>query len=168
MTSKRPNLLAGRAVDPLDARAARSVALDALGRRDYASEDLRRKLLEKGYDPTIVAEVIEGLSARRLLDDRRYVDNFIGFRAARGHGPVRVRADLCEIGVPLELVDEGLRSYGDWVDQMLKARRKRFGEVLPADDAEKRRQAGFLKVRGFTGEQIRLALDLETDIDVDM
>jgi regulatory protein len=154
-------------MDPLDARAARVAALDALARRDHASEELRRKLLDKGYDPAVVGELIERLCAERLVDDRRFVENFIGFHAARGQGPVRVRADLRKIGLPGELVEDGVEAYSDWIGQLRKARQKKFGADLPTDYADRQRQARFLGYRGFTGAQIRMALGFDTDFDVD-
>ena len=67
-TSKRLNALAGRPVESLDARAARVAALDALARRDYASEDLRLKLIEKGYDPQYGARPMRRAVERYLED----------------------------------------------------------------------------------------------------
>jgi regulatory protein len=151
----------------LDARAARVAALDALARRDYASGDLRRKLLDKGYDPTVVDGVVERLCSEKLVDDRRYVESFVSYRAARGQGPHRVRADLRKIGLQGELVERGLAAYGDWIADLRKARQKKFGAELPTHYADKQRQARFLGYRGFTGAQIRLALGFDTDIDVD-
>ena len=86
-TPKRRSIASRREVEPLDARAARVAALDALARRDHASEELRRKLLDKGYDAAVVAPLIERLCAEKLLDDRRYMENFVAYHAARGHGP---------------------------------------------------------------------------------
>jgi regulatory protein len=170
-TSKRRDAPAGpgtgTVVDPLDSRAARAAALDALARRDYASEDLRRKLLEKGYDPTVAAGVIERLCGEKLVDDHRYVESFVSYHAARGQGPHRVRADLRRIGLQQEIVEQGLAAYGDWIADLQKAREKKFGAQLPTHYADKQRQARFLGYRGFTGAQIRLALGFDTDIDVD-
>jgi regulatory protein len=168
VTSKRRKTLPGPEIDPLDSRAARVAALDSLARRDHASEDLRRKLLEKGYDPAVVGEVIERLHAEKLLDDRRYVENFIGFRAARGQGPLRIRVDLRKLGLADDVVEDGVGAYGDWVAQLRRARQKKFGAKLPTDYADRQRQVRFLGYRGFTGAQIRLALGFDTDIDVDM
>ena len=170
-TSKRRDAPAGPGtgslVDALDSRAARSAALDALARRDYASEDLRRKLLDKGYDPTVVANLIERLCTEKLVDDRRYVESFVSYRAARGQGPLRVRADLRKIGLQGEIVEQGLAAYGDWIADLRSARQKKFGAQLPTHYADKQRQARFLGYRGFTGAQIRLALGFDTDTDVD-
>ena len=170
-TSKRRDAAAGPGtgppVDALDSRAARVAALDALARRDYASEDLRRKLLDKGYDPTAVAGVIERLCSEKLVDDRRYVESFVSYRAARGQGPQRVRADLRKIGLEGEIVEQGLTAYGDWIADLRRARQKKFGAQLPTLYADKQRQARFLGYRGFTGAQIRVALGFDMDIDAD-
>jgi regulatory protein len=166
-TSKRRDALARAELDPLDARAARVAALDALARRDHASSDLQRKLLDKGFDPTVVGEVVQRLCAEKLLDDRRYVENFVGLHAARGQGPTRVRAELRQSGLEGDLVEEGIRAFGGWIDELRRARQKKFGLQLPTDYADRQRQARFLGQRGFTGAQIRMALGFDTDIDVD-
>jgi regulatory protein len=138
-----------------------------LARRDHASEDLRRKLLDKGYDPTVVAHVIERLCGEKLVDDRRFLESFISYHAARGQGPHRVRAELRKSGLQGEIVEQGLAAYGDWIADLRKARQKKFGAQLPTHYADKQRQARYLGYRGFTGAQIRLALGFDMDIDVD-
>lgn len=168
MTSKRRDALTRERADPLDPRAARVAALDALARREHASGDLRRKLIDKGFNPALVDEVIGRLTTEKLIDDRRYVENFIGFRALRGQGPLRVRADLRKIGVTGDLIEEGMRSFSDWLGPLRKAREKKFGTRLPTDYADRQRQARFLGYRGFTSAQIRMALGFDTDIDEDV
>jgi len=138
-----------------------------LARRDRASEELRRTLLEKGYDREIVGGVIDRLVDERLLDDRRYVDNFVSYHAARGIGPVRVRAELRKLGLQGELVENCIAAFPDWIGQMHSARKKKFGATLPAEFADKQRQARFLGYRGFTGAQIRTALGFDTDLQAD-
>ena len=155
-------------VDPLDSRAARVAALDSLARRDHSSGDLRRKLLDKGYDPAVVGDVIERLCVEKLLDDRRYVENFVSLHAARGQGPLRVRADLRKMGMQGAVVEDAVGAYPDWLAQLRKAHQKKFGAQLPTHYADRQRQARFLGYRGFTGAQIRMALGFDTDLDVDM
>jgi len=164
-TSKRRNALGRQAVEPLDARAARVAALDALARRDYASEDLRRKLLEKGYDAVVVVPLLDALRAEKLLDDRRYAENFVAYHAARGQGPLRVRADLRRHGLEGPLVEECLDAYPEWIVHLREARQKKFGAKLPSTYADKQRQVRFLGYRGFTSAQIRTALGFDVDLD---
>lgn len=166
-TSKRRNALVRPAAEPQDARAARVFALDALARRDYASADLRRKLLEKGYDANVVALTIDALCAEKLLDDRRYMENFVGFHAARGQGPLRVRLDLNRHGLQGQDVEECIAAYPDWLKHLSAARLKKFGAQLPKNYADRQRQARFLSYRGFTSAQIRMALGFDVELDAD-
>jgi regulatory protein len=140
-------------------------ALGALARRDHATEDLRRKLLEKGYDAVVVAPLLEALRAEKLLDDKRYTENFVAYHAARGQGPVRVRAELRRHGLEGELVGECLDAFPDWIVQLRKARQKKFGAKLPDHYADRQRQSRFLGYRGFTSAQIRTALGFDIDLD---
>lgn len=167
MTSKRRNALAGRPVEPLDARAARVAALDALARRDYASEDLRLKLIEKGYDASVVSPLLDALRDEKLLDDWRYLENFVAYHAARGQGPRRVRLDLLRHGLKGPLVEEYLGAYADWLAHLQKARMKKFGAELPKNYADRQQQVRFLSYRGFTSAQIRMALGFDIEIESD-
>jgi regulatory protein len=154
-------------VDPLDGRAARAAALEILSRRDYSSGELRSRLLGKGYDPGVIAELIERLSAERLLDDARYLENFVAYHASRGQGPNRVREDLRRLGLPGAEIEATLAAYPDWPSQLKRAREKKFGTSLPTNYADRQRQARFLAYRGFSGAQIRTAMGFDTDLDAD-
>src|SRR5580700_10325844 len=152
-------------VEPLDARAARVAALDALARRDYSSEDLRLKLIEKGYDASVVLPLLDALRDEKLLDDRRYLENFVAYHAARGQGPVRIRVDLRRHGLQGSLVEEYLDAYPDWIRLLKKERLKKFGVKPPMNQADRQRQARFLSYRGFTSAQIRMALGFDIELD---
>ena len=143
-TSKRRNALGRHEVDPLDARAARAAGLDALARRDHSSGDLRRKLLEKGYDAEVVAPLLDALRGEKLLDDRRFTENFVNYHAARGQGPLRVRADLRRHGVEGILAEECLDAFPDWISHLRRARQKKFGAAPPSNYPDRQRQARFL------------------------
>jgi regulatory protein len=167
-TPRKPSFRSvAREVDPLDCRAARAAALDALSRRDHSSEELRGKLLGRGYDGTLVAELLDRLSAEKLLDDGRYLENFVAYHAGRGQGPNRVRAKLRDLKLPGAQIDAALTLYPDWLAQLRRAREKKFGTSLPTNYADRQRQAQFLAYRGFSGAQIRSALGLDIDFDAD-
>jgi regulatory protein len=138
-----------------------------LARRDRAAAELRTRLAEKGFDAAVVGELIERLRAERLLDDRRYLDNFVAYHAGRGQGPNRLRADLRKLGLQAADIESALGAYPDWIVQLARARQKKFGTSRPTHYADRRRQARFLAYRGFTGAQIRAALGFDTDLDVD-
>jgi regulatory protein len=142
-------------------------ALDALARRDYASEDLRLKLTEKGYDAAVVASLLEALRAEKLLDDFRYMENFVAYHAARGQGPTRIRMDLRRHGLQGPVVEDYLGSFPDWIAQLKTVRQKKFGAALPKNYVDRQKQAKFLGYRGFTSAQIRTALGFDVDLDAD-
>ena len=58
------------------------------------------------------------LRGEKLLDDRRYLENFVAYHAARGQGPLRVRLDLRRHGLQGPLVEEYLDAYPDWIAQL--------------------------------------------------
>ncbi len=128
---------------------------------------MRRKLAEKGYDAAVVDGVVDRVKAEHLVDDRRFVENFVAAHAERGQGPLRVRAELRKFGQLGTLVDESLQAYPDWVEQARKLRQRKFGATAPGSAAERARQARFLGYRGFTSAQVRGALGFDVELDLD-
>ena len=126
---------------------------------------MRLKLLEKGYDACVVAPLLDALRDEKLLDDRRYLENFVAYHAARGQGPLRIRSELRRHSLQGPQIEEYLETFPDWIAQLLRARQKKFGAQLPANYADRQCQARFLGYRGFTGAQIRMALGFDVDLD---
>jgi len=159
---KKPDSAAAEA----DERTVRTAALALLAGRDFGRAELARRLERRGYPAEVVAAVVEGLVAERLLSETRFVEQFIRQHAGRGHGPMRIRAELRERGVPDAEVEAGLEAAGeDWVSIARDVRRRRFGLSPPGDYAERARQARFLQYRGFSADHIRAALGPGDDID---
>jgi len=159
---KKPDSAATEA----DERTVRTAALALLAGRDFGRTELARRLERRGYREDVVAAVVEGLVAERLLSETRFVEQFIRQHAGRGHGPARIRAELRERGVPAEEIEAGLDAAAeDWAALARDARRRRFGLSPPGDYAERARQARFLQYRGFSNEQIRAALGPGEDTD---
>ncbi|MHB1871965.1 MAG: regulatory protein RecX [Steroidobacteraceae bacterium] len=148
-----------------DPRSARAAAVALLARRDHFSAELRRKLLERGFEPAAASEALEALLAERLLDDARCLERFVAYRAERGQGPLRIALDLKTHGVPAELIGPALEAAGDWRALARTVRRRRFGAAAPADWSEKARQARFLQYRGFSSDDIRAAIGAELELD---
>ncbi|MBS0614918.1 MAG: regulatory protein RecX [Proteobacteria bacterium] len=150
-------------VDPEDARAARVAALDMLARRDLPAAQVIERLERRGYAPATAAAVAAVLVTENLVNERRYVEHFVAYHAGRGQGPIRVRAELRQDGVDPILIDEFIDAYAEWEARAREARQKKFGPHVCDDYTEKARQSRFLAYRGFTGAQIRSALDFDPD-----
>jgi regulatory protein len=152
---RKPDPSAGEA----DEKTIRTAALALLVGREFGRAELGRRLLRRGYPPDGVSAVVERLVAERLLSESRFVEQFVHQHARRGHGTVRIRADLRERGVEDEEIEAGLEAAGeDWTAIARDVRRRRFGVSPPGDYRERARQARFLQYRGFSADQIRAAL----------
>lgn len=158
----RSRVTAEDARNPTRVRAA---AIAHLARRDFAGGELRRKLTQQGYAEELVTELIEELVGEGVLNDARYVENFVSYHADRGEGPLRIESELQQFDVAAELIRAALDSGPDWKARARDVRTRRFGPETPDTWPQKAKQARFLQYRGFTGDQIRAALgpDFEPD-----
>jgi regulatory protein len=74
---------------------------------------------------------------------------------------------LRQRGLADELIEACLSEYPAWLGHLEEVRRKKFGAGAPASLLERHRQMRFLAYRGFTSAQVRTALGIDTDIDLD-
>jgi regulatory protein len=115
---------------------------------------------KKGCAEAIAAEVVRQLEAERLLSDDRFMESLIQARRNRGYGPLRIQKELQEKGVAPEAIADWLDATSrDWIDDIRRVQRKKFGAHLPRNYTERARQARFLQYRGFTYDQIQQLLD---------
>jgi len=136
----------------------RRIAMDLLARREHTLLELRRKLDSRGLPAELVETALAQLTGEGLISEQRFAESFVGSRARRGQGPVRIRGELLQRGVDEALADQALDDAGcDWVELAREVRGKRFGRGMPESYPERARQSRFLQYRGFTGEQIRAA-----------
>ena len=141
-----------------DAKTVEAAAVRLLARREHSIEELRRKLLSKGYPPDTIEPVVQKLAGKRLVSDERFTSSFVHHHAKRGQGPLRIRAALRQQGIADSQVDEALQSADvDWVQLAREVRRRKFGAVSPRSLGERAKQARFLQYRGFDAEQLRAA-----------
>jgi regulatory protein len=154
--------------DPAKMRtAARNTAIGLLARREHAQSEIKRKLKDRGYDNELTLEVIDDLTGQRLLSDERFAAMFIRSRAERGQGPVRLRAELRQLQIPVEQIDRLLVAAAiDWDESALSVRLRKFGKQPSNGMAERAKQVRFLQYRGFTASQIRVALNGECEDDL--
>jgi regulatory protein len=148
---------------PPDAKAVEAAAVRLLARREHSTEELRRKLLAKGYPPETIEPVIQKLAGKRLVSDERFTSSFVHHHAKRGQGPVRIRAELRQQGIADSHVEQALRSAEvDWVRLAREVRRRKFGATPPRSLGERAKQSRFLQYRGFDAEQLRAAFREES------
>ena len=144
-----------------DPNSSYAYAITLLARRDFSSGELSRRLAERGYAELAIGPVVEELLATNKLNDERYSQNFVAYRARRGHGPARIRSQLKSSGLDRSLIDDAVKGDDapDFLALARAVRSRKFGPDIPADRKERARQARFLQYRGFSTDHIRAVLE---------
>jgi len=151
--------------DLADVEAAERAALRALARRAHARGDLRRRLVRKQHPPAAVDAALERLTARGLLDDGRFAEQYAALRATRGKGPARLLRDLVAQGGERRTAEDAVGRALEYegIDPQLEARavaakRARQLDGLPVP-VRKRRLLAFLLRRGYGGPQLKALVE---------
>ncbi|MCR9277517.1 MAG: recombination regulator RecX [Pseudomonadaceae bacterium] len=134
-------------------------AMRILAGREHSKVELKRKLLSRSFDETIVESTLERLAEDGLQSDERFTESFVRSRINRGQGPVRIRMELLERGIADSMVAPHLdmgTSY--WLKIAREIRERRFGEIPDSSDKSWSRQARFLSQRGFPSDVVMRAL----------
>lgn len=140
---------------PDQAPSLKTRSLQWLAGREHSRQELRAKLLRVAADADAAAEVdrlLDQLESSGLLNAARFIESRVHARAAR-FGNRRIEYELRQHGLaPDAATQDRLRAT-----ELTRARdvwRKKFGR-LPANPAERAKQARFLAARGFSGEIVR-------------
>jgi len=120
---------------------------------------LERKLAARGYDTAVIAAALDRLAAHGALDESRLAEAYVAERARKGFGPLRIRAELRDKGLPDAAIDPQLHAMNDaWPALLTQAHDRRFGPAPPTDHADQGRRGRFLESRGFPAELIHRLL----------
>ena len=142
----------------MTAEETRKKALSLLERRDYGSEELCAKLVEKGAEPDEARAAVRHMVRVGFIDDARYAAMVVRHYAAKGYGVGRVREELRRRKLDRELWDAALAELpepDETVDALLRAKLR--GKAADRDTI---RKAGAALVRrGFTWEAVKAATD---------
>jgi regulatory protein len=131
-----------------------------LARREHSRSELHDKLLKKGCAEAVATETVKRLEQECLVSDDRFMESLIQARRNRGYGPLRIQKELQEKGVTAEAIERWLDVSGrEWLEDIRRVQRKKFGARLPKSYPERARQARFLQYRGFTYDQIQKVLN---------
>lgn len=150
--------------------AVRAQSLSLLARAEHSRFMVVQKLLARGHDATITAEVLDALEEEGLLDDERFAESWVRHRIRRHpEGPSALIAGLRHRGVAADIadavVDRVLEVEGvSMEDEVRNLTRK----LLRARDATPRKVAARLLRRGFAAALVRRIVEEESDWENDM
>lgn len=134
--------------------AVRRVAMDLLARREHGRVELTRKLRQRGAADELIDAALDRLTEQGLLCEARYLHSFVASRARGGYGPLRIREELAQRGLPREAIEQALNEAEiDWSEQLRNVWQRKFGQ-LPVDARERAQQGRFLAYRGYPLELI--------------
>ena len=131
-------------------------AIHLLSMREHSVKELQDKLSAKSEDADTVLAVMDFLLENDYVSDTRFTEAFIRSKANRGHGPIKIRAELRGKGVSSLMIDEYLdASAGVWFDNAAQLYDKKYGEEPVSDYNTWSKRARFLQGRGFTMDHIQ-------------
>ena len=133
---------------------AKERMLHLLEASDRTEAELRRRLREGCFPPEAVEAAIDYGKRRRYVDDRRYAENYVSFRAA-SRSRRQLEAELAARGISRDLARECLEEIQiDEGEQVRRLLEKRGFDPENADEGERRRTMALLSRRGFSYEAI--------------
>jgi regulatory protein len=136
-------------------RSLRRVGMDFLARREHSEQELRRKLKVRADYVDEVESVLQKLKDEGLQSDERFTEAYVNHRVNAGIGPLKIGYELRQKGIDESLSEAILEPMEEqWEPMMRRQRERKYGEVIPADYAERMKQARFLQNRGFSPESV--------------
>jgi regulatory protein len=128
-------------------------ALEALSRKERTVGEMVAWLVERDFQPSQVAGVIERLIDAGALDDERFARRFAeDKRELRGWGPERIAEALAARGIDRAQIDAALAvdDRSAQLERAIDLLRGRGGDVR--DELGRARALGYLARRGYDTE----------------
>ena len=136
---------------------SREKALELVSQRQMSARELNKKLRDKGADEETADYCVQWIMERGLLDEERYAAAIVRHYAAKGYGEGRVRQELMRRGVPRDLWDDALSAMPEDRSRLDRLVASKLRD--PGDRDAVRKLSASLCRRGYSGEEIREALE---------
>jgi len=143
-----------------------------LSGRDHGAEELKRKLVRKGFSESMSSKVVTEFREKDLLNDKSYALKFAQDKYhLKQWGPRKIQSALFKKGVSNQIITEvihELKSNINPVDTCIELALKRRRHFLREPDSFKRKQKIFryLAGKGYSSDKIKKALpNIEKQLD---
>ena len=145
-------------------QSAKQSAVRYLSRRDHAEQELRQKLLARGYGQAEADEALAFCQDYNWLDDARFAERLRSNGIAKGWGPLRIRQEMAFKGIHDAIVRQQFADDEfDWYQHARQVAVRKYGDSPMETAKEKARRLRFMQSRGFDLEQIKYALDVDDE-----
>lgn len=141
-------------------RVARDKLLAALARREHSRAELKQKYAQ-AFAQDLLDEIIAELIAKDWQNDARFAAQFVRSAVAKGQGRIKIHYGLSQHQIDEALISELLDDV-DWAAQVRAVYARKYR--TPAQSmAEKAKRQRFLAQRGFSYDDINLAMKNNDD-----
>jgi regulatory protein len=149
---------------PEPPRNAEDSALKALSRRDHSREEMRGKLLNRGFSQEAIDGALDRLAERGLIHDSRYANRLASSWAKEKlWGPLRIQQTLSAKGFSEEVIREATEKAEEALPTQVRLQRllrqrptKQRPERFSLKERKKLVQS--LRQRGYLWEHLNDAL----------
>lgn len=133
--------------------------MDYLARREHTQLELKRKLLQKGFDEEQTQSALVGLAEQGLQSDERFVQQFMHQRVTQGYGPCRIEMELVQRGVDQHWINVYLPEAEEyWLGCLKTLCQRKFTKADLRDKKSQAKAARFLLQRGFKSAHVQYVL----------
>ena len=139
---------------------AKAAALTYLSYRSRSIGEVRKRLLQKGFDADDVGEVIARFTDLGYLDDKRFAEEWVRFSAkGKGWGRRRIIQELAAKGIERETIDGAVACLSVENERVtartaLEAWRRKRTAPTPSSLRERQSAYQHLMRRGFATETV--------------
>lgn len=136
-------------------------ALSLLERQKYTKKQIRTKLLQKGYLPATIDEVIKKLEEYGYISDTDFAESFL--RSATTKSIKEIKYSLLQKGVSEQVINQVLEESGvDETEKIANLAQKfmRYKEDTPEN---KKKLVAYLYRKGFGFDKINKVIKNDTD-----
>jgi regulatory protein len=146
----------------LNRPTAYNYALNLLGARPYSTSALRKKLIQREYEPADADDAIGRLVDNGVLDDRKYAEQFARSKiVTTGASKRRVQQDLYRKGITGELATNAIAAVIEdeeidpaaVIERVARKKLAQLGDLEPI--VVRRRLFAFLARRGYDLDEIK-------------
>ncbi len=134
--------------------SAMDLAMSYLASRDRTRKEILLYLTDKGFDTSDISSVIQRLEELRLIDDRKYAENFVRSRlASKPHSKMSLYHQLLSHQIPEQIIESVLDDIpedSDYENALLLAVKffRQFRDLDPV--LRRQRVLSRLQFRGYT------------------
>ncbi|MBK7106377.1 MAG: regulatory protein RecX [Ignavibacteriae bacterium] len=84
-----------------------------LGLRNHSNNELKIKLLKKGFDKNLIENVIIELTNSGFLNDKIFAENYFQFQIRKKKGKLKIQSELIKKGINREIISEVGKNFDE-------------------------------------------------------